>query len=167
MKLDFKKLKRKKLLGVGVYSSAYLCDYKGKDVVVRIQNILKKEQRKSMNVPLWRELEFFDFVHNLSNSEQLFFMKLLGYRVYGGCDRKVKHFPWTDKKQVAKLEKDKTCAEIVVNYKGETLEEFMLSHTFTKKQIYSIIIQFLILRQLLYFLLVHFFGCLLLILLNF
>jgi len=126
----FNKVKKIKKLGSGMLGTVYLVKYKNKILVLKTQKILKSQIKKNMKHELWREMDFYEYINTLSEKESIFFMKLIDYRIYNNCKYKPdRPFKITGKgifqNRLRKLDKSKYCVDTLIEYKGDSLENYL------------------------------------------
>ena len=85
MKIDLSKITDKKVIGTGMFGTAYLIKLNNIKYVVKVQKILPSDRKKSFKSEIWRELDFYDYINKLSDDKAIFFTKLLGWEIYDNC----------------------------------------------------------------------------------
>jgi hypothetical protein len=145
MKIDLSKIPEKKIIGAGMFGTAYLVNINGIDYVAKIQKIQPHERKKSFKYNIWRELDFFEYINKLSNDQSRFFMKLLGYEFTENCQHIQKRqgvvLSPKFKQLLEKIDRSNLCIEYVMEYKGEVYSRFIRNNKLSNKQIYSFILQ--------------------------
>lgn len=134
--------KPKKKLGQGMIGTTFLVYKKGKKYALKIEHILKKDVKKSLSSPVWREIEF---AKKMGKKYPDQFMTLYGHDIIDKCKHKQKYafdlkmFPKNLQKGIKAIAKSPYCAR-----KLWSLIDFSLHEKLNKlntKQIYSAIIQ--------------------------
>jgi len=152
MRIDLDKIKNKKVLGTGMFGTAYLVTIMGVKYVVKIQKILKSDLKKNIKIPLWKELDMFKYIDTLKREESIWFTKLYGYEFIENCKHIQKHFIKLGNnppKMFLKLQKSNYCIEYVMEYKGMSFADFILTHKLTAKLIYSFSLQLYVMTEIL------------------
>lgn len=152
--INFDKIKKIKKLGSGMLGTAYLVKYDNKIFVLKTQKILKSQIKKNLKYPVWREMDFYEYINKLSQNKSIFFMKLLGYRIYNNCNYKPdRPFKIVGKgefqERLRKLDKSTYCIDTIIEYKGDVLENYLNNNKISKKQMYSFILQLCIIGKIL------------------
>lgn len=145
MKIDLSKLPDKKIIGSGMFGTAYLVNINNTDYVVKIQKIEQSDRKKSFKYHVWREIDFFEYIDKLPFEQSRFFMRLFGYEFTENCQhiQKRKGIVLTPKfkKLLDKIDSSNLCIEYVMEYKGEVFSRFIQHNKLSEKQIYSFILQ--------------------------
>lgn len=145
MKIDLSKLPDKKIIGAGMFGTAYLVNINNIDYVVKIQKIEPSDRKKSFKYHVWREIDFFEYINKLPDDQSRFFTRLLGYEFTENCQhiqkRKGVILSQKFKKLIDKIDSSNLCIEYVMEYKGEVYSRFIQHNKLSDKQIYSLILQ--------------------------
>ena len=90
---------------------------------------------------MWREFDLYKYIGELKPSEQQFFVKLYGYKIYNNCDH-IQKRPYElpdDNSSFAlklkKLDSSKWCLKYLIDYLGnETLDQYITKYHISTKQ---------------------------------
>jgi serine/threonine protein kinase len=138
-----KKYKKIKELNKGYSGITYLVEKENIKYVLKRQKILPKETKKDYKYQIWREIDFGNFVNSLSKTKQNYFMKMYEYDLFE-CD--YKHKPrYVDpnfKKELDNRNKSKYCVDMLLEYKGNVLDD-LLQKKLSLYERYCMIIQIL------------------------
>lgn len=152
--MDFSKIKVIKKLGIGMWGSVYLIDYKHKKYAMKVQKILEEEKTQNPKFPIWREILFYNDVNKMPQESQKFFCNLHGFKIQE-CGKykhiRPKNVPDNSifVEKFKELNASNICAILVMDYLGSTsLDNYLLSSPPTKK-IYSILLQICKINQIL------------------
>jgi hypothetical protein len=129
-----------KTLGKGLYGTTYEIKYNNKKYALKRQKILKSYIEGGTKYPMWREFKFFSWINKLDKHDQKFFMKLISYKFYSGCDfsNQNENYP---SKLIQKLNKSKHCLDMIFDLKDGVLGNILYELSF--KQYCSMCIQVL------------------------
>ena len=124
--VNFNDIKIINTLGTGMYGTTYLAKYNNDNYALKIQHILPSDRNKSYKKGLWRELDLYEYINSLSESQQIFFTKLYDYEIIDNCNHKqIRPFKidLKDKKNkfamnLIELDKSNWCAKFLTEYKG-------------------------------------------------
>ena len=83
--IDFDKLKRIRELGSGARGTTYLVEFEGVQYAQKIQHILEEELVEDYGNEIWREMDLYRYIDQMSDDDQIFFTHLHAYRIYNGC----------------------------------------------------------------------------------
>jgi len=138
-----------KELNKGYSGVAYLVEKDNKQYVIKRQKLLPKEIKPNYKYSIWREIDFNKFVNKLSKSNQKYFMKMYDYKI-NNCDyqHKPKYIDPSIKKDLIARNKSKHCLDIVIEYKGNTIENKVKNGSIPMRERYCLIIQLLYALQL-------------------
>jgi hypothetical protein len=157
--INFDNIKIIKILGTGAFGMAYLVKYNKNNYALKVNNILLRDKNKNFESKLWRELDLYYYINNLKLSEQCFFTKLYGYKIFNNCNHKqIRHseIDLNDKKNklaviLKELDESNTCVKFLIEYKGtNTLHKYLCNKIPTVKQTYSLILQICNMTSILY-----------------
>ncbi len=157
--VNFNDIKIINTLGSGMYGTTYLAKYNNDNYALKIQHILPSDRNKSYKKGLWRELDLYEYINSLSESQQTFFTKLYDYEIIDNCNHKqIRPFKidLKDKKNkwamiLLELDKSNWCAKFLTEYKGrKTLGDYLSNNTLSINQTYSIILQICNIMVILY-----------------
>lgn len=130
-----------KTLGNGMFGTTYLCKSEdGKLFARKVQKIL--HTRKTS--PIWREIDFFNYIDTLSSANKKFYMQMYSYEIIRDCKHKqILTFKPSGKmaKLVADLDKSKLGIAYDNSYiEGKVLAEFDTA-PLSRKQILAFCLQ--------------------------
>lgn len=141
MKIDLNKIHDKKIVGAGVFGTAYLININSIKYIVKRQKVLELAIHKTFKSKHWRELDFYECIERLPKHKKIFFVECFGYEFYDNCDH-IQNGPFKiNNEYFKKLKKSKWCLETILEYKGNSLGQYLLSNTFSKNQLYSLMLQ--------------------------
>ena len=150
--MNFDNVKILKKLGMGMFGTTYLCEYKNKKYALKIEHILEEDKKKNFNNQLWREIDLYNYIDKMPKKDQIFFTKLHSYEIFGNCTHKQirpDNVDMNDTKnefvqKLKKLDESSWCIKYLMDYKGNTnLGDFLAKYSDKLKleQVYSIILQ--------------------------
>jgi len=125
-------IKKIKQIGKGKFGMIYLVEKKEKQYALKSQKISKKALHKNTIHPIWREIEFHNWINKLDDDDKKLFSILYKYKFYDNVH-----------------DRTTSCVDMLINLKDGTIHK-LLSNKLSQQQKYSIIIQCLYILQLIH-----------------
>jgi serine/threonine protein kinase len=140
--IDFDKIKIKKFLGSGCKGIVFLIKYENVKYALKIQKIEEKEiEEKNLNYSIWRECDLYEYIKNLNDQDQSFFMKLYDYKIFNCNKQYIKDDYKINKSLKYKLSFG-YCIKMIIEYKGKVnLDTFLRKKRLKTKRVYSFCLQ--------------------------
>ena len=140
---------KKRIGGDGVLLVAYLVEYKGEKLILRIQKILPTDRKKNFLGDIWRAIDFQDFVKSRPAQDQRFFNITRKYQVTSALgyfdDVKLDISGTKDYiEHIKALQKSEWCLKWLtddITNKNAQLQHFLAKKKLSRKQQYSLCLQ--------------------------